>query len=297
VSTLDDQRTLVHHRAALGDTILLWPLLRALAAQRRSARAVALVSDVSKARLASRFLDIEAIDAESRMTRDLWWEQTPPAGPCFARVIWFGPPSEPAARDRFERNLRAAFGASDVRLVDEQPDRTTAARLIAELGLEPVQVVPRRNDAGPVVLHVGAGSEAKRWPMERWCELNRALSSAGLSVEVIGGEVERERLTRADRRAMSEVGGVFLESLDELADRLVGARLVVCADSGPGHLAAQLGVRELGIFGPTAPERWAPVGPQVRVLAPAASMPVTWLEPDAVASVALEWLAGRQARA
>lgn len=290
MSTPDDQRTLVHHRAALGDTVLLWPWLRALAAQRASARAIALVSDAAKARLASRFLEIEAIDAESPLIRDLWREQTPIPGPRYERVIWFGPPGEPAGCTQLERNLRAAFGASDVQLVHDQPDRTTADRLIAALGLTPAPVVRRRNDAGPVVLHVGAGSEAKRWPMERWCELHAALVRTGRMVSVIAGEVEFERLSSDDRQRFSAMGGRFVGTLDELADLLEAASVVVACDTGPGHLAAQLGVPTVSLFGPTDPGRWAPVGPSVRVIAPESLRGMNWLAAESVLRVVLgEW--------
>lgn len=290
MSTPDDQRTLVHHRAALGDTVLLWPLLRALAAQRASARGVALVSDAAKARLASRFLEIEAIDAESPLIRDLWREQTPSPGPRYKRVIWFGPPGEPDGGAQLERNLRAAFGASDVRLVHDQPDRTTADKLIAALGLTPVPVVRRRSAAGPVVLHVGAGSEAKRWAMERWCELHAALVRTGRMVSVVAGEVEFERLSSDDRQRFSAMGGRFVGTLDELADLLAAASVVVACDTGPGHLAAQLGVPTVSLFGPTDPGRWAPVGPSVRVIAPESLRGMNWLAAESVLRVELgEW--------
>ena len=48
--------TWVLHRGALGDSVLLWPLLRAL----RSRGPVTLASDWSKARLAARFVGVEA---------------------------------------------------------------------------------------------------------------------------------------------------------------------------------------------------------------------------------------------
>ena len=49
---------------------------------------------------------------------------------------------------------------------------------------------------------------------------------------------------------------------------LQGGSRYVGNDAGPTHLAAQLGLRALARFGPTSPNRWSPVGPQVTVLAP-----------------------------
>jgi ADP-heptose:LPS heptosyltransferase len=44
------------------------------------------------------------------------------------------------------------------------------------------------------------------------------------------------------------------------------AALFVGADTGPTHLAAAAGVPTLALFGPTAVERFSPVGPRAAVL-------------------------------
>jgi ADP-heptose:LPS heptosyltransferase len=72
----------------------------------------------------------------------------------------------------------------------------------------------------------------------------------------------------------------------ELADTIRPARLFIGADSGPTHLAAQLGVRTLGLFGPTDPGEWAPVGPRVRVLARAGMGDMAWLDATEAAAAA-----------
>ena len=82
-----------------------------------------------------------------------------------------------------------------------------------------------------------------------------------------------------------------MDSLEELGDRLARARLVIAGDSGPAHLAAQLGVPTLSLFGPGDPRQWGPVGSRVRVLAPPVPSPMDWLSVDRVASEALAVLA------
>jgi hypothetical protein len=69
----------------------------------------------------------------------------------------------------------------------------------------------------------------------------------------------------------------MIDNLEELAAMLCGARAFVGADSGPAHLAAQLGVPTLALFGPTDPAIWAPIGPRVRVLSPATPCGMDWL--------------------
>jgi ADP-heptose:LPS heptosyltransferase len=55
-------------------------------------------------------------------------------------------------------------------------------------------------------------------------------------------------------------------SLGRLAGVLSRCRAVVSPDSGPAHMAGALGVPVAAVFGPTSPERWAPMGPRVKVL-------------------------------
>jgi heptosyltransferase-1 len=49
-------------------------------------------------------------------------------------------------------------------------------------------------------------------------------------------------------------------SLRELAGILARARVVIGADTGPLHLAAALGTRVIGLYGPTDPRRNGPYG-------------------------------------
>jgi ADP-heptose:LPS heptosyltransferase len=98
-------------------------------------------------------------------------------------------------------------------------------------------------------------------------------------VIVLAGEVEAERFTRDDHRLFDQIGGRMCTNTLDLAELLREASLVIGADTGPTHLAAQLGVPTLALFGPTDPSVWAPVGPSVRVIAPDRGVPapMEWL--------------------
>jgi len=52
-------------------------------------------------------------------------------------------------------------------------------------------------------------------------------------------------------------------TLPEVAAIMRGARAGVGPDSGPGHIAAAVGTRYVGIFGPTSPARTAPRGSEL----------------------------------
>ncbi len=53
----------------------------------------------------------------------------------------------------------------------------------------------------------------------------------------------------------------------ELASELAGGAAFVGNDSGPAHLAGLLGLPTVAVFGPTAPEVWAPCGPRAHAVA------------------------------
>jgi heptosyltransferase III len=278
----------VFHRGALGDSVLLWPMLRAMAGQ---GAAVSLVSDGSKAKLAARELGITAVDAEQRRFTDLWApgariEEVPGVdevvafigeGPGEPQEIWIG-------------NVAKMFPSAAIATIQGRPDAVMARTWSARPSGAAAASV---NTDGPVVLHVGAGSELKRWPLERFCEVAAALGGEKSGVGLIAGEVEMERLSRGELELFSRAGGMFIDDLEALAALLRSARLFLGCDSGPTHLAAQVGVPTLTLFGPTDPRRWGPVGPLVGHLAPPVPCPMEWLWVGTVLAAAREALQER----
>ena len=92
-----------------------------------------------------------------------------------------------------------------------------------------------------IAIHVGAAQPARRWPLIRFQEIASRLRRSGWEV-------------------------VFLDdtgtTLDELLDTLSTASGFIGNCSGPGHLAAILGVPTFTVFGPSLPELFSPVHPQ-----------------------------------
>jgi heptosyltransferase-1 len=102
-----------------------------------------------------------------------------------------------------------------------------------------------------IVLLPGAGKPQKLWPVERFRELARNLGDQAV---VVWGPGEEE-LARSIGCALTPP-----TSLRELASVLHYAKLVIGADTGPLHLAAALGTRVIGLYGPTNPQRNGPYG-------------------------------------
>jgi heptosyltransferase-1 len=104
---------------------------------------------------------------------------------------------------------------------------------------------------GRVILVPGAGRAEKLWPVERFRELAKRIGDRAL---VVWGPSERE--------LAAQIGAELAPptNLRELAGVLRGAEVVIGADTGPVHLAAALGTRVVGLYGPTNPARNGPYG-------------------------------------
>jgi heptosyltransferase-3 len=177
-------------------------------------------------------------------------------------VSWYGA-NRPEFRSALSRLCRRCvfFEALPRTGTSEHATDFYAQQVGAPFGLIPSirtdQVAGRQS----VVIHPFSGSARKNWPLARFQAFSKGLES---EVEWIAGPEEDLRATRR------------FDNLLELATWIRGARLYVGNDSGITHLAAATGVGTLALFGPTAPDVWAPRGNNVTVLAhdPIAEIPV-----------------------
>jgi heptosyltransferase-1 len=108
-----------------------------------------------------------------------------------------------------------------------------------------------RGFEGRVVLIPSAGRSEKEWPLDRFRELAKRIGSKALAVWG-PGEKERAQAIGAELAPRT--------NLRELARVLRDAAVVIAGDTGPLHLAAALGTRVIGLYGPTNPARNGPYG-------------------------------------
>lgn len=287
----------VFHAGALGDGVLIWPLLRALGS-------LSLISQWPKARLAARWIPgVEPLDGESPDFSRLF---TPSASLEISdklrnqlagvdRIISF----ISSGNDTWADNLRAIRSGRhlhcvQVRTPEDWKDSVGRFHLgqLQKQGLSITPVMPplRRNPDGPVLLHPGSGGRGKCWPADRFEHLAEYLHRIGRPYALLLGPVERERLP-ADRIAHWTHRYQVICPADflELSEHLSRAALFVGNDSGPSHLAAQIGVPTIALFGPTSPVIWSPVGPAVRVLAPPEPRDMNWLPVESVIEAVARW--------
>ncbi len=279
-------RVVAIHPGALGDVLLLGQLLSAL---RGPGDRVALAARGSTAGLLAELgvvdeaLDIAALPLEGlfvvvggdvqRLAERL--------GPCDRLVSALGYGDE-----RVESALRALVAPAEAVFLPIRPpaehrghivelwaDRlgldgvpvpdwsaTAAMRQAGQAALRSARMSP---DKPYIALHLGAGSAAKCWPVERHLQLARRLGPAVLLL----GEAERERLgDDAIARLVRDWPVLLDPPLATLAGVLAGAARYVGHDTGPSHLAAALGTPTLALFGPTRPDHFAPRGPRVTLL-------------------------------
>lgn len=117
-----------------------------------------------------------------------------------------------------------------------------------------------------VVLHPGATSASRRWPVERFAAVGDALAADGLAVAV--GGVRSERATTSAVRAAMRAPAVDLTgrtSLGGYAALLRDAAVVVANDTGTAHLAAAVGGHAVTVFLSGDPVRWRH-GPAVQTV-------------------------------
>jgi len=123
------------------------------------------------------------------------------------------------------------------------------------------------NDGKPVVaLAPGAVGPSKRWPVESFAELARALTGAGMNVWVLGSPAEQPLAAAIAGRAGAGAHDLTSDDLRNALFALKLADAAVSNDSGLVHVAAAIGTPTVGIFGPTSPWHWAPLNPLAAVI-------------------------------
>lgn len=111
-----------------------------------------------------------------------------------------------------------------------------------------------------VVISPGGGWKSKCWPPERFGALAaELLRRDGIRSVVNIAPDENDLAAGIAGGAGSSAPPVVSVPVPELTALLAQARLVVAGDTGPLHLAAALGTRVVGLFGPTDAERNGPL--------------------------------------
>lgn len=119
-----------------------------------------------------------------------------------------------------------------------------------------------------MVVAPGAGSEAKRWYIEGFCQtLDRLLITSSHFVAAVGDTNEKllgAKLAEINPRRIVNLAGEI--TLRELAALVARSSLVLTNDSAVMHLGYELNRPVVALFGPTDPERYGREGKIWRIV-------------------------------
>lgn len=137
--------------------------------------------------------------------------------------------------------------------------------------------------------NVGAAWETKRWPASGWAEILPALKKAGAFPVLLWGNAAEREIAEAAASGTGVPLSPYLSVQDVLA-WIREARLLISGDTFALQAACALGVRVVGLFGPTSPGRNGPFDSRDKVVyAPHDCAPCyrrTCERPDCLAAVA-----------
>lgn len=143
------------------------------------------------------------------------------------------------------------------------------------------------------VVAPGAGSKAKRWRIEGFCQVvNRLLEVSTLGVAAVGDASEGDLCNQVSQlngeRVVNLAGRLTLKELAALVQR---AKLVLTNDSAVMHLGYELCRPVVAIFGPTDHERYGRENEIWRIVREASSSDFHNLSPEGVLRACEEVLA------
>lgn len=259
------RRILVAHHLLLGDLFLLTPLLAKLRASYPDAEIVLMVRPAAEALYAGRPYGVRAAAYDPKDAGSLWrlfdakgYDVAIVPGDnrfCYlARAL--GSRSVVA----FEKDLPSGKSRSADRLVSLPAEPVALGDLFAQLvpggpppPYDPVQWPAPACPAFELpqvpyaVLHVGASTPLKQWPVERWRALALWLQAQGITPVWSCGPGEESLVAAIDPDGRSYTGTLSLAQLWRL---LQGASALVCPDTSVAHLGRIVGVPTVALFGP-----------------------------------------------
>lgn len=170
-------------------------------------------------------------------------------------------------------NHRIRLDADSIHVVDYYNKivaATGASQVTTDFNLRPTEKALLRTkklltehniDADRYAVFVTGSSHTKKcWPIERFARLaEKVASHFGLAIVAVGSADEKptvQQLQACSGVPVSNFAG--LTDIPELVALLNGAKLVVSNDTGPGHIAAAMGMPLVIIFGPVNPARIMP---------------------------------------
>lgn len=277
------KRVLIIRPGAIGDTLLTFPLLRALKTRYEQTH-ITFVSNPAVLPLASLFGLADAVFDYGAVE---WSELFSEVGirSVFLRdtlqgtkrvICWLRDPDEVVKRNLF------SAGVQNVVIAPGRPSEASGLHIVTYLaqtiGITLTEQERSKafspgplNDAQGVAIHAGSGGAFKCWPVTHFSEIIRALWLQSIPVLLLAGAADTERLSTLVQLVGNPLTSTLLKivvnaPLVEVAEHLRHCKGYLGNDFGITHLAAMLGIPTVALFGPSSPTLWRPLGPHVQVL-------------------------------
>jgi len=116
------------------------------------------------------------------------------------------------------------------------------------------------NIKSATIIHPGAGSSARCWPVERWAAVANWETQRGKKVILTGGPHEIDLAKKVSTFADLPPDSIFVGRTDilELSALVAAAGKVICTNTGIAHLAVAFRIPSVVLFGPEPPGRFGP---------------------------------------
>jgi ADP-heptose:LPS heptosyltransferase len=167
---------------------------------------------------------------------------------------WFCnlPAAEPKEPKSIIQRDFDALRALGLRPSDERPRMAIPPKALADAAgrWKALRLKPRT-----VLLFPGAGKPEKRWPLEKFLALAKALRPSKAGVLFLTAPDEAGLAAQAKAAGAAWASVADLKVLGALCRR---SGAVIGNDSGPRHIAAASGARTLTLFGPETLREWHP---------------------------------------
>ncbi|MFC4278561.1 glycosyltransferase family 9 protein [Achromobacter aloeverae] len=167
------------------------------------------------------------------------------------RMLWPDGLPEPLRYTALMHHLGVRVDSHDLEFPLTAADRIAGQALARQAGLRPAQTI---------LMHPGARLPSRRWPVERYAAVGRALQAQGWRVAITGSS--DEAALAATLRAALGSDAVDLSGrtqLGALAALMRDCALLVCNDTGVSHIAAGVGAPSVVIACGSDAARWAPL--------------------------------------
>jgi ADP-heptose:LPS heptosyltransferase len=296
-------KTVIIHQGALGDFLLILPILEGLSRSNPSIRIHLWARAEHAALLAEKPYVAKGpppVDSElvPFFHDELWKEAKTPRFLHNAGTIFvFGKATSQLLAERLSRRLPCP-----VQWIQSFPDQESKQhvhhfllnqfrRLGWTLGENLPELKPSLHEISrvkdflrehtptssgrPVLVHPGSGGLRKVWPLKKWWNL-LALLSACKHCPVVMTLGPADKRLKGFAKEVKRLGVLVFDetTLPRLAALISQCSLFIGSDSGVSHLAALVGIPTVVVFGPTNPNVWAPRGPHVHVIQE------SWEEPE-----------------